>query len=245
MTVLDALAAASARPDAHEVLGTTPGLAEEVRRNTVLRSAPAGPAADVYTGVLYGAADLAGALAAGGEPARRAREDVRVVSGLWGALSPADRVPAYRLSMAVDLPGVGKLATAWRPHLAPVLDERAAGDVVVDCRSATYVGAWKPRTSGPRAAEWVAVRVVREHAGKRTVVSHNAKHTRGVLAGHLVRREAASPSSAAGLLDAARELVGTVIGTEVGSGLTYRLIEATLHDATTRSGPRTLELVIS
>ncbi|MGO2702109.1 MAG: peroxide stress protein YaaA, partial [Cellulosimicrobium funkei] len=158
---------------------------------------------------------------------------------------PADRVPAYRLSMAVDLPGVGKLATAWRPHLAPVLDERAAGDVVVDCRSATYVGAWKPRTSGPRAAEWVAVRVVREHAGKRTVVSHNAKHTRGVLAGHLVRREAASPSSAAGLLDAARELVGTVIGTEVGSGLTYRLIEATLHDATTRSGPRTLELVIS
>ena len=57
VTVLDALAAASARPDAHEVLGTTPGLAEEVRRNTVLRSAPAGPAADVYTGVLYGAAD--------------------------------------------------------------------------------------------------------------------------------------------------------------------------------------------
>ncbi|MCR1984424.1 peroxide stress protein YaaA [Cellulosimicrobium cellulans] len=245
VTVLDALAAASARPDAHDVLGTTPGLAEEVRRNTVLRSAPAGPAADVYTGVLYGAADLAGALAAGGEPARRACEDVRVVSGLWGALSPADRVPAYRLSMAVDLPGVGRLATAWRPRLAPVLDERAAGDVVVDCRSATYVGAWKPRTSGPSAAEWVAVRVVREHAGKRTVVSHNAKHTRGVLAGHLVRREAAAPSSAAGLLDAARELVGTVIGTEVGSGLTYRLIEATLHDATTRSGPRTLELVIS
>lgn len=243
--VLDALAAASARPDAHAVLGTTPGLADEVRRNTVLRTAPAGSAADVYTGVLYGAADLAGALASGGEAARRAREDVRVVSALWGALSPADRVPAYRLSMAVDLPGVGKLATAWRPHLAPVLDERAAGDVVVDCRSATYVGAWKPATSGSRAADWVAVRVVREHAGKRTVVSHNAKHTRGVLAGHLLRRAAASPSSADGLLDAAGELVGTVIGTEVGSGLSYRLLETTLHDATTRSGPRTLELVIA
>ena len=245
VTVLDALAAASARPDAHEVLGTTPGLADEVRRNTTLRSAPAGPAADVYTGVLYGAADLAGALAAAGEPARRAREDVRVMSGLWGALSPADRVPAYRLSMAVDLPGVGRLATAWRPHLAPVLDERAVGDVVVDCRSATYVGAWKPATTGPRSADWVAVRVVREHAGKRTVVSHNAKHTRGVLAGHLMRRAAAAPTSADGLLDAARELVGTVIGTEVGSGLSYRLLEAWLHDATTRTGPRTLELVIA
>jgi cytoplasmic iron level regulating protein YaaA (DUF328/UPF0246 family) len=243
--VLDALAAASARPDAHEVLGTTPGLADEVRRNTALRTSPAGAAAGVYTGVLYGAADLAGALAASGETARRARDDVRVVSALWGAVSPVDRVPAYRLSMAVDLPGVGKLATAWRPHLAAALDEHAAGDVVVDGRSATYVNAWKPATTGPRAADWVAVRVVREHAGKRAVVSHNAKHTRGVLAGHLLRRPGTPPSSAAGLLDAAGELVGTVIGTEVGSGLSYRLLEATLHDATTRSGPRTLELVIS
>uniref|UniRef100_UPI0008495A21 YaaA family protein n=1 Tax=Cellulosimicrobium cellulans TaxID=1710 RepID=UPI0008495A21 len=226
----DALAAARARPDALDVLGVSPGLEPEVRRNTALRSAPAAPAAEVYTGVLFAAADLAGALAGGGETARRATEDVRVVSGLWGALSPADRVPAYRLSMGVTLPGVGRLATAWRAHLAEALDARAAGDVVVDCRSAAYAAAWKPRTSGEGAAEHVAVRVLREQDGRRSVVSHNAKHTRGVLTGHLVRR-AGVVASVDDLAKAADELVGTA------------LLDATLHDE--GRGRSTLELVVA
>jgi uncharacterized protein len=237
--VLDALAAVSARPDATTVLGVGASLADEVARNTDLKAAPAAPAAQVYTGVLFAAARLA---ELDGSAARRAADDVRVFSGLWGAVSPADRIPAYRLSMGVDLPGVGKLATAWRPHLTAALADRAAGDVVVDCRSAAYLAAWKPDTA---TTDWVTVRVVRESGGTRTVVSHNAKHTRGVLAGHLLRRDGAEPRTAAELLDAARELDGQVIGTEVGSGLNYRMVEATLHDATTRRGPRTLEVVIS
>lgn len=237
--VLDALAAVSTRPDAPEVLGVGASLAAEVARNADLKSAPTAPAAHVYTGVLYAAAGLADLP---DDVAARAADDVRVFSGLWGAVSPADHIPAYRLSMGVDLPGVGRLAAAWRARLAAALDDRAAGDVVVDCRSAAYLAAWKPDTT---ATDWVTVRVVRESAGRRTVVSHNAKHTRGVLTGHLLRRAGAAPSSATALLDAARELDGEVIGTEVGTGLSYRMIEASLHDAATRRGPRTLELVIA
>jgi len=240
--VLDALAAVSARADATQVLGVGASLGAEVARNTELKSAPTAPASRVYTGVLYAAAGLADLP---DDAARRAADDVRVFSGLWGAVSPADRIPAYRLSMGVDLPGVGKLATAWRPHLSAALDARAAGDVVVDCRSAAYLAAWKPVTTGDAAADWVTVRVVRETDGKRAVVSHNAKHTRGVLTGHLLRRSGPAPTSAAELLDAARELDGQVIGTEVGTGLSYRMVEATLHDAATRRGPRTLEVVIA
>lgn len=240
--VLDALAAVSARPDATEILGVGASLGAEVARNTELKDAPAAPAARVYTGVLYAAAGLADLP---DDAARRAADDVRVFSGLWGAVSPADLIPAYRLSMGVDLPGVGKLATVWRPHLAAALDARAAGDVVVDCRSAAYLAAWKPATTGDAAAEWVTVRVVRETDGKRAVVSHNAKHTRGVLTGHLLRRSGLAPTGAAELLDAARELDGQVIGTEVGTGLSYRMVEATLHDPATRRGPRTLEVVIA
>ncbi|PFG43547.1 hypothetical protein ATJ88_2246 [Isoptericola jiangsuensis] len=240
--VLDALAEVSARTDATDVLKVSAGLADEVARNTTLRTAPAAPATDVYTGVLYAAAGL-GTL--DGAAAVRAAESVLVFSGLWGVVAPGDRIPAYRLSMGVDLPGVGRLGTAWRDDLAAALDARAAGDVVVDCRSAAYVAAWKPRTTGADATDWVAVRVVREHDGQRTVVSHNAKHTRGVLAGHLLRRAAEPPTSADTLLAAARELDGQVIGTEVGTGLSYRMVEATLHDATTRTGPRTLEIVIA
>lgn len=244
-TVLDALAAVSARPDATQVLRVGATLADEVARNASLRTAPAAPATQVYTGVLYAAAGLGDLTGSAGA---LATDSVRIFSGLWGTVAPTDRIPAYRLSMGVDLPGVGRLAAAWRPHLAQALEKRAAGDVVVDCRSAAYLAAWKPSTSGEHAADWVTVRVVRESGGRRTVVSHNAKHTRGVLTGHLLRRAGDPPSSAEELLAAARELDGEVIGTEVGTGLSYRMIEATLSEVAgrqARNGPRTLELVIA
>jgi cytoplasmic iron level regulating protein YaaA (DUF328/UPF0246 family) len=238
--VLADLARVSARPDATTVLGVSDGLADEVARNTALHDAPSGRAAEVYTGVLYAAAGLA-TLPDGA--AQRAQASVLTFSGLWGVVAPGDRIPAYRLSMGVGLPDVGRLATFWKPALAEVLDARAAGDVVVDCRSATYVAAWKPRTAGDGAAEWVEVRVLRETDGKRTVVSHNAKHTRGVLAGHLLRREHEARTSE-DVLKAAQELVGSVMLTEIGSGKDQTLIEANLLDARPR-GPRTLELVLA
>ncbi|GAA1867280.1 peroxide stress protein YaaA [Myceligenerans crystallogenes] len=238
--VLDALAAVSVRDDAADLLGVSPNLADDVARNAHLKDAPAGPAATVYTGVLYAAAGLATLPA---DAAERAARTVRIFSGLWGAVAPGDHIPPYRLSMGVSLPDVGPLAKSWQPHLAAELGPRAMGDVVVDCRSATYVAAWKPATTGDDAAEWVTVRVVRETAGKRAVVSHNAKHTRGVLAGHLLRRPA-EPTSAAEVLEAARELLNQVILTEITTGNTQTLIEATLTPAKSR-GPQTLELVLA
>jgi len=238
--VLADLARVSAGPDATTALGVSDGLADEVARNTALRDAPSGRAAEVYTGVLYAAAGLAN-LPDGA--AQRAQASVLTFSGLWGVVAPGDRIPAYRLGMGIGLPDVGRLATFWKPALAEVLDARAAGDVVVDCRSATYVAAWKPRTTGDGAAEWVEVRVLRETDGKRTVVSHNAKHTRGVLAGHLLRREHEARTSE-DVLKAAQELVGSVVLTEIGSGKDQTLIEANLLDGKAR-GPRTLELVLA
>lgn len=202
--VLDALAEVSARPDAAAVLGVGTSLADEVARNTALREAPTAPARRVYTGVLYGAAGLHALTPAA---RRRALESVRVVSGLWGAVTPEDPIPAYRLSMGTDLPGIGPLAAAWRGPLGVELDARADGELVVDCRSAAYLAAWHP----PRSADWVAVRVLREVDGVRSVVSHHAKHTRGVLTRHLLSRRARPPRDAEGLAAAASELVGDVL----------------------------------
>ena len=195
--VLDALVAVSSRPDALEVLGVGPQIAPEVARNVVLPTAPSAPARQVYTGVLYEAAGLD---ALEGDALTRAGEHVRIASALWGLVSPLDPVPAYRLAMDRDLPGVGPLAKAWREPLAAELDPVAAEGLVVDCRSAAYQAAWRP---GAGAHAWVTVRVVRD--GR--VVSHAAKHTRGVLTGHLVRRPGPAPRDATELLDAARELV--------------------------------------
>ena len=190
----DALAEVSGRADALQVLGVGPSLAADVARNRHLRTAPAAPALEVYTGVLYDALDAASLWPGAREVAD---SSLLVISALWGAVRPTDRIPAYRLSMGTALPGTGKLSSWWKPRLAPVLDELAADQVVVDCRSAAYAAAWKP--PAPRT---VTVRVEQEKAdGTRSVVSHHAKHTRG-----LVARALCEVRGAGGALDTVHEV---------------------------------------
>ncbi|MBA3523943.1 MAG: peroxide stress protein YaaA [Geodermatophilaceae bacterium] len=146
-----------------------------------LRMAPAAPAGSVYSGVLYQAlalADLDGAAL------RRARAQVVVVSALWGAVRLRDRIPAYRLPMQSALPGLGPLAGLWRAPLGAVLPAAARRGLVVDCRSTVYATAWRP--VGALVGRTVRVRVFREADGVRTVVSHMAKHTRGLVAREIV-----------------------------------------------------------
>ncbi|WP_062526035.1 YaaA family protein [Demequina rhizosphaerae] len=198
----DALAAVSGRRDAMDLLGVGASLRAEVERNRTVWDNPAATSSTVYTGVLYDAAGMADWDAAALD---KARESVRIVSALWGAVSPADRIPAYRLSMGTGLADLGKLATFWKRHLPGELDALADGGLVVDCRSASYVAAYRP-TDSP----WVAVSVQRELNGKRAVVSHMAKHTRGLLAAHLVRDDA-RPETAADLADAAAGMIGDAL----------------------------------
>lgn len=170
--VAQSLADVSARPDAAAALGVSANLTAEIARNLVLHTAPSLPAAQVYSGVLYDALDHAGLDAAA---KRRANRWLVVVSALYGAVRPTDAIAPYRLSMAVNLPGVGPLASAWKPALTEVLPAAAGRGVVVDCRSSTYAAAWVPQ--GDLAQRWVQVRV--------PGATHMAKHTRGLVARRL------------------------------------------------------------
>jgi cytoplasmic iron level regulating protein YaaA (DUF328/UPF0246 family) len=167
--VAAAVAEVSARPDAPEALGVSANLTDDIARNTRLATAPALPAADLYTGVLYDALDLASLDAAA---LRRARRWLLVVSALYGVVRPGDKVAPYRLSMGVNLDGLGPLASFWREPLAGVLPDAAGRGVIVDCRSSTYAAAWTP--SGDLARRWVTVKV--------PGATHMAKHTRGLVA---------------------------------------------------------------
>ncbi|MBD3783606.1 MAG: peroxide stress protein YaaA [Micrococcales bacterium] len=182
--VAGALARTSASPDAAGVLGVSPALLDDVARNLALDSLPATPAAQVYTGVLYDALDLASLDTAA---RRRANRWLVVVSALHGAVRPTDRITAYRLAMGVTLPGVGPLAQRWRPALDGPLTEAAGRGVVVDCRSAAYAAAWRPGRE--LADRWVQVRV--------PGASHLAKHTRGLVARHLCVEGVAARSAGA------------------------------------------------
>jgi len=145
-------------------LGLSKGQAGELALNQALRSAPAAPAAEVYTGVLYERLRLP-------ELSAVARGRVLIASALWGVVAPDDRIPAYRLSIGARLPRTPNLATFWRPQLRKALPDDG---LVVDLRSGPYAAAW-----APQHAERVSVRAVTPD-GK--VVSHMVKAIRGDVA---------------------------------------------------------------
>src|ERR1700759_162338 len=192
--LLGALAALADLPlgRAVSMLGVSPGQAAEVAVDAALGSAPAGPAAEVYTGVLYDRLRLP-------ELPKRAQGRVLIASALWGVLRPADRIPYYRFSAKAKLDGVGGLAAFWRPALAEALPDKP-GTLVVDMRSGAYSAAWKPKRT-----TLVAVRAFSEAKGKRKPVSHMAKAVRGEVARALLEAKKApeAPEGAASIANAA------------------------------------------
>ncbi|MFD9910763.1 peroxide stress protein YaaA [Streptomyces sp. NPDC059063] len=189
---------------AREVLGLSEGLRGEVAKNAELRTAGARPAGEIYTGVLYDALDLASLDAAA---KRRAARSLLVFSGLWGAVSVADRIPSYRCSMGVKLPGLGALGAFWRGPMASVLPEAAGDGLVLDLRSAAYAAAWKPK--GEVAGRTATVRVLHarvvDGVERRSVVSHFNKATKGRVVRSLLTAGAA-PASPGELVTALRDL---------------------------------------
>ncbi|MEV6761343.1 peroxide stress protein YaaA [Streptomyces sp. NPDC051105] len=183
---------------AREVLGLSEGLRGEVAKNAGLRTAGARPAGEIYTGVLYDALGLASLDAAA---KRRAARSLLVFSGLWGAVRVTDRIPSYRCSMGVRLPGLGALGAHWRKPMAEVLPEAAGSGLVLDLRSAAYAAAWKPK--GEVASRTATVRVL--HAPTRKVVSHFNKATKGRIVRSLVTAGIA-PSGPGELVEALRDL---------------------------------------
>lgn len=157
-----------------------------------LREAPAGPAAEVYTGVLYKRLELP-------ELPAKAQRQVLIASALWGMMRPSDRIPYYKLPPKEKLDGIGPLAKHWRPALAEALPDEE-GDLIVDMRSGAYSTMWKPKR-----ATLLAVRAFSESAGERKAVSHMAKAVRGDVARALLqaKKPPADPEAAAAIAEAA------------------------------------------
>jgi len=175
------------RGRALKALGLSAGQAGELDRNTALQTAPAAPAAEVYTGVLYERLRLP-------ELPAEAQRQVLIASALWGVVAPGDRIPAYRLSISARLPRLAGLAAYWRPALATALPDDG---LVVDLRSGGYAAAWAPKRA--------TVVSVRGFTPEGKVVSHFVKAIRGDVARALLLAPVAprSPEDVAGIARAA------------------------------------------
>lgn len=179
----------SKNPDqAMTVLGLSAKQRGLIESNAHLRTAPTAPAIEIYTGVLYEALDFASLPAAA---RKRASTRVAIASALFGLLRPADPIPAYRLSGDTTLPDLGSLSSVWKSAI-----QRELSDIkgpIVDLRSGAYVSLGPiPADAANRA---FLGRVLLESGGKRSVVSHHNKATKGHLV-HAILQQSKVPSKA-------------------------------------------------
>jgi uncharacterized protein len=183
--IIHALIATSAGHDAFQRLRLKPSMAADVARNTRLLELPALQASDLYTGPLHEGLDVAGLSPAGVD---RAWTSLLIVSSLWGAVRPDDRIPPYRLIVWSNLVGLGRLEPLWRTVLPDVL-ARAAGDgIAVDLRSGPYMAVGMPAGMAERT---IALRVIYAAPNGGRIGDVIAKRVRGQAA-HVLLESATS-----------------------------------------------------
>lgn len=141
--------------------------------NVALVGAPTRPAWQRFTGVVW---DHLAPATLSPAARRRAEEGVVVVSALAGLSAFDDPLPDHRLKLSASLPPLGRLATAWRPVLSPVLDRYLNGRLVVDLLPAEHAAAWQP---DPSRYDLRRVRLVGPDG---RTAGHTAKAAKGALA---------------------------------------------------------------
>lgn len=210
--------------DAAQIFKLGPKNAHEISQNLEVYDAPALAAWQLYDGVLYEAAKFAqifssgepsqgsqgqvgnhrgdqrqGSQGQGNQPQggqRQLEELTLVFSALFGPVRLTDLITPHRLSGSVKLPGQGSVASIWSKALKELLTQQLSGHVVVDLRSSEYGAMYRPTRGSDCLLLNIGVAKVNPATGKRSVVSHWAKHTRGLLAGALLEAVAGAQLAA-------------------------------------------------
>jgi cytoplasmic iron level regulating protein YaaA (DUF328/UPF0246 family) len=162
--------------EAARILKLGPKSLDELANNR-FTDAPVMPAIDRYTGVLYSATGVDT-----WTPKQRdwAATHVYVHSALFGIISSADPIPAYRLSYDTRLLG-RPLKDFWLDSLGRAITEMAAGDWVLDARSSGY----RDLAPIPPGTQSLYLDVVSANGGK--ALNHFNKVHKGELVAALVR----------------------------------------------------------
>jgi cytoplasmic iron level regulating protein YaaA (DUF328/UPF0246 family) len=182
--VMDALVETSQGPDALRRLYVRPSLADEVARNAHVRDLPTRRVVDTYAGPLYQGLDAA---AWSSRAEERAKNQLVIVSALWGALRPGDHIPAYRLHICSRLVGMDRLEPTWRTLLPDVLADAAARrGPILDLRSPMYQAVGR---ADDLDEQTVTLRIRPAPGGPAHIGDVIAKRVRGQAASHLLSSE--------------------------------------------------------
>ncbi|MCP5272791.1 MAG: peroxide stress protein YaaA [Burkholderiaceae bacterium] len=150
------------------------------------------PAALAFDGDVYGGLD---AKTLRVDDLAWAQDHVVILSGLYGALRPLDRLQPYRLEMGTRLatPGAKDLYGYWGDAIADYLNRRQRGQkqpVVVNLASQEYFRAADRKALKARVVECV---FEEGKADGWKVVSFFAKRARGLMARHAITHRLQQP----------------------------------------------------
>lgn len=121
-----------------------------------------------------------------------AQDHVRILSGLYGALRPMDRIQPYRLEMGRGLVNSqGKTLYAyWGQRLGNALDQAADGGAVINLASHEYFRAASAKTMNSRV---ITPEFKEEKGNELKMVGFYAKRARGAMARYLVEHRVDRP----------------------------------------------------
>lgn len=126
-----------------------------------------------------------------------AQQHVLILSGLYGALRPLDRLQAYRLEMGTKLAieHAENLYAYWSQPLSAYLNERLQAQtapVIVNLASNEYFKAVNTKLVKARVIECV---FQDEKAGQYKIVSFLAKRARGLMARYAIEHQLEHPQA--------------------------------------------------
>ena len=131
-----------------------------------------------------------------------AQNHLVILSGLYGALRPLDRLQPYRLEMGTGLANArgSNLYAYWGDTVAHYLDERLAGDrhpVVINLASQEYFKVARRPALAARVVDcvfedWHAGTAAGAGAGQYKVISFYAKRARGLMARFAIQQRVRS-----------------------------------------------------
>jgi cytoplasmic iron level regulating protein YaaA (DUF328/UPF0246 family) len=145
------------------------------------------PAASIFTGEAYKGLNYLGL---SDESKKTAQDRLRILSGLYGLLKPADLIFPYRLEMGTSLPVSTKeknLYAFWKEKLTKQLNkELTKNEIVVNLASAEYSKA----IDFKKITHQVITPTFKEFKnGKYSTVMIFAKHARGRMSRYLIEND--------------------------------------------------------
>jgi uncharacterized protein len=151
------------------------------------------PAVLAFNGDVYEGLDAA---SLGEDDLAWAQQHVDILSGLYGALRPLDRLQPYRLEMGTSLPNArGRhLYAFWGDLLAEYLNRRVAADpvpVIVNLASLEYFKAADRKALKPKVIDCV---FEDWKNGQYKIISFFAKRARGLMLRHAITRRVRVPA---------------------------------------------------